>query len=378
MIFHTLTVVAFGSLMTGLLGCLAFCLWLGSRNEKEMAWWGLAYGCVGLGLALLLTGEGGSSWAANFGNAAIFWGAGLTWGGLRVLAGRSARWDVMLAGGVLWLMACTVPAFPESVVLRVMLRSVLGVTYSLLMIAEFASWRGEKPFTHWLAMAIIGLHGIFCAALGISVVRPSAGDAVAVFDFPAVRLIVMEGIGYSLLIGFTLIAHSKERVAARHRVAAATDPLTGLLNRRAFTEQASRALVDASGTALLFFDLDHFKQFNDRFGHPAGDRALQLFARIAAENIRCGDIVSRLGGEEFAAILRDADPDTAFSVANRIRVAFSSEAAEIGDGVASVSVGVTMVKDGADLDALLSEADAALYRAKALGRNRVVTLSGTA
>ncbi|MCW3477882.1 GGDEF domain-containing protein [Limobrevibacterium gyesilva] len=373
--FQLPTVVAFGSLITGLLACLAFSLSLGSRTEKELAWWGLAYTCIAFGLALFATAEGKSSWAANGGNAFILWGVGFSWAGLRALTGRSTRWEVMLAGGFLWLMACTVPAFLEDVVLRLVLRSVLGAVYALLMVMELASFRGEKSVTHWLATALAGLHCIFSGVFAISAALFSVGDAVAIYDLPIVRLIALEGIVYGLLMGFTLVAHSKERVAARHRVAAATDPLTGLLNRRAFTEEASKALDDASGTALLAFDLDHFKQVNDRFGHPAGDQALQVFARVAAGSIRSGDIISRLGGEEFAAVLRNADPDTALSVANRIRVAFAREASAICDGAASVSVGIAMVRDGADLYALLSEADAALYRAKALGRNRAVSLS---
>ncbi len=373
MIFHVPTVVALGSLLIGLLGCLLFFLWLGSRRETEIAWWSLSYGCIAFGLTLLTVAEGWPSWAANGGNAFILWGAGLTWGGLRALAGRTIRWEVMLAGGLLWLLACTVPVFLEQIALRMALRSAIGVAYALLMVIEFASLRGERPLTHWLAMVLAGLHGMFSGVFGISAVLFGAGGTAAAQDFPVVRLIALEGIGYSLLMGFALLALSKEQVAARHRAAAAIDPLTGLLNRRAFAEEASKALVDASGTALLVFDLDHFKQINDRFGHPAGDQALQVFARVAAGSIRSGDIISRLGGEEFAAILRNADPDTALSVAHRIRLTFAREAAAIGDGAVSVSVGVAMVRDGADLDALLLEADNALYRAKAMGRNRVVS-----
>lgn len=375
MIFHLPTIVAFGSLMTGLLGGLLLLLWLESRTEKEVAWWGLSYACIALGLAMFAAGQGRPSWVAFGGNAFMLWGAGFAWAGVRTLAGRSARWEVMFAAGFLWLLACAVPAFWESANFRIFLRSILGSFHAFLLFAEFISINDKKVLTLWLAAALAGLHGIANGVFGITAALMRVGNAVNAYDFPIVPLIAMEGIGYSLLMGFTLLAHSKERMAARHRSAALTDPLTGLLNRRGFAGEASKTLASASATALLVFDLDHFKQLNDRFGHPAGDQALKIFARVAAKSLRPGDLIARLGGEEFAALLTKVDADTALTVANRIRATFAREAAIVGDGAASVSVGVAMVRDSADLDALLSEADAALYRAKALGRNRVVCLS---
>jgi len=122
-------------------------------------------------------------------------------------------------------------------------------------------------------------------------------------------------------------------------------------------------------------DLDGFKDINDRFGHAFGDRVLRLFAETAAAHLRSSDILGRLGGEEFAVVLADAERDNAFRVAERLRVSFA-QAATMVDGVAvaaTASLGIAIIQDPHEtIGDLLTRADGALYRAKALGRNRVV------
>ncbi|WP_277052851.1 GGDEF domain-containing protein [Zestomonas thermotolerans] len=154
----------------------------------------------------------------------------------------------------------------------------------------------------------------------------------------------------------------------------ATDELTGLFNRRHFLRLAERALeeLDAGrqhGLALI--DLDHFKQINDHHGHAGGDRVLQTFAAVARACLRDGDILARYGGEEFVLLLPDADADRVASCCERLREAFAS-AEPVGVGVErlSLSVGMTLLRAGDQLDEALHRADQALYRAKRNGRNR--------
>jgi diguanylate cyclase (GGDEF)-like protein len=127
------------------------------------------------------------------------------------------------------------------------------------------------------------------------------------------------------------------------------------------------------------FDLDHFKKINDRFGHAVGDRALQTFARTAAARLRATDVIGRLGGEEFAAILPGTSLLSAAVAAERVRVAFEAAAIEIDGlpigGTVSIGAAATELPD-CDIDVLLEQADKALYAAKASGRNRYV-LSGS-
>lgn len=159
---------------------------------------------------------------------------------------------------------------------------------------------------------------------------------------------------------------------------AMTDPLTGLCNRRAF-DNALAECMDAERSAaqpgcLAIFDLDHFKRINDAHGHATGDRVLVLFAAVLRGTVRAGDVVARLGGEEFAVLLEGASVEQARLVCERIRVRLAgSEGRSIaGDPVhATVSVGLTALTPEASAEDVFKAADAALYRAKNSGRNRL-------
>jgi diguanylate cyclase (GGDEF)-like protein len=159
------------------------------------------------------------------------------------------------------------------------------------------------------------------------------------------------------------------------------DPLTGLANRRAFLDSAAQLTQTQTArdvpVAVFMIDLDRFKSVNDQFGHSVGDEVLRIFAESAQVNLRPTDIVARLGGEEFAVLLADACRDNAFKVAERIRSTFAALAATVaGHAVnATASIGVAIIQDPQqDVHALLAQADQALYRAKARGRNRVVVI----
>jgi diguanylate cyclase (GGDEF)-like protein len=160
---------------------------------------------------------------------------------------------------------------------------------------------------------------------------------------------------------------------------ARTDFLTGLANRQSFMESAQREWERAQHgdepIALLMLDLDHFKRINDRYGHSAGDKALQAVACVCAEALRPTDLVGRVGGEEFAALLPGAALQGGMDAAERIRAAVSAKAVQTDGGRIAhltISIGVA-VKSGSDesLAEALARADAALYSAKQAGRNRV-------
>jgi diguanylate cyclase (GGDEF)-like protein/PAS domain S-box-containing protein len=156
------------------------------------------------------------------------------------------------------------------------------------------------------------------------------------------------------------------------------DGLTEVANRRLFLDRLGEAIArfERQGAvfALLTFDLDHFKQINDSHGHAAGDAVLRAFAALASDCLRQGDLLARLGGEEFAALLFDTDLDGAQQTATRIRTRLEATpiAARDTQIAVTVSIGGTRVHPGDDSDALLARADAALYEAKDSGRNRVV------
>lgn len=177
-------------------------------------------------------------------------------------------------------------------------------------------------------------------------------------------------------LAVTLVVRAREASVLSMR-----DRLTGLLNRGVFDvrleEEADRAQRNGGPVAVAMIDVDRFKDFNDTHGHAGGDRALQALARLLARSFRASDIVTRYGGEEFAVILpgMGADRVTERLEAFRrsveeVRLDVRSAPSEVGF---TVSIGVAVwPEDGADIHAAVAIADARLYRAKQLGRNRVV------
>ena len=181
----------------------------------------------------------------------------------------------------------------------------------------------------------------------------------------------------AVVVGFvaaleTALAALVERLSALAR----EDPLTGALNRRAFVErldaEIARSARFGASCAVAVVDVDHFKDINDRFGHAAGDAALRNLVATVSGRLRRGDVVGRLGGEEFAVALSGADAEGAEAYANTLRGLVAAEAAQRGIPF-TVSVGVAALVPSATIDAelLLATADAALYRAKRAGRDTV-------
>jgi len=175
-------------------------------------------------------------------------------------------------------------------------------------------------------------------------------------------------------IGALSLALNQGRHARHHQREAHTDALTGLLNRRALFDLHGKTPVSAF-TAVVVFDLDGFKAVNDQFGHAAGDEVLKVFAEVLSADLRPNDSVARMGGEEFAMVLKRTLPETAEATAERVRAAFAARTVETETGplCCTVSAGFAFGStDGMSFDKVLSAADKALYAAKRGGRNRVL------
>jgi len=165
------------------------------------------------------------------------------------------------------------------------------------------------------------------------------------------------------------------------RAESLTDPLTGLGNRKYFDRSiessVKNALASGEPLSLLMFDIDHFKSFNDSYGHLTGDQVLRLVGMSLRQNIKGQDITARYGGEEFVVVLPNTALRQALTVADHIRRAVMSKELKkksTGEilGRVTISVGVSILRPGDDTDSLIERADACLYAAKRNGRNRVI------
>jgi diguanylate cyclase len=162
-----------------------------------------------------------------------------------------------------------------------------------------------------------------------------------------------------------------------------TDPLTHIWNRRAFDKEIASIYDDKKSIAfgaLILADIDSFKEINDRFGHPVGDKIIQIIASIFKSTIRDDMFVARTGGEEFAIIVTGSGEDTTAQIADRVRLAvertiFANKQTGVNYGPITISMGVCMAADAEGPEDLYAKADRALYASKVAGRNRVTKFS---
>ena len=162
------------------------------------------------------------------------------------------------------------------------------------------------------------------------------------------------------------------RAISQSRLQADTDPLTGLLNRRAMENQVREMRTEHTSFSVAMADLDHFKDLNDTYGHDTGDRALRLFARVLRSAFRDADIVARHGGEEFVIVLPGADIARSAPILHRLRERLAGALADAQLPTFTVSLGLVDSSSGNELNELIKLADRALMRAKSDGRDRVV------
>jgi diguanylate cyclase (GGDEF)-like protein len=379
---RTLFVIAvFVSAVAGLLLLLS---WLQNRKLRGLALWASAFIIGAIGVALIAArGHISDTWSIAVANAIIAIAYGMLWAGVRNVNGRATSAPLVLAGAVIWLVACHNEAFFASLRARTALMSAVVVAYSLLSAWEL--WRGRREGLIFRLPAILLLlvhTAFFIARIPLADALPLSTDAEQTrtgwWTFT-----IFEAVFFAFFIPYLLGAMARERVVLGYKNASLTDPLTGVGNRRAFLERGEKLLhrsaFDRRPTVLLSFDLDEFKRINDTFGHRIGDRVLTTFCGVATAALRPDDLFGRLGGEEFAALLPHASLDEGLTVAERIRSDFAATPLEIGAKTvaATVSVGAAMSADpSASLADMIEAADRALYRAKANGRNRIEHASG--
>jgi diguanylate cyclase (GGDEF)-like protein len=362
-----------------ILGLLLLFAWVQNTQITAVAWWGCAH-LLRAGSVVLFGMYGNVSEAISIdlANAVLLLSFAVTWTGARLFDGRPALPMYAVAGPVAWLIVPHLPSFAD-IQVRVLVASGIVTTYTWLAAYEFWRGRNEPLVSRWPAIFMLFAHGsLFLLRTPLADVLPWSPSNTDVFDSVWLTVLSFEALLFTIAIAFIFLAMAKERTEYRHRTAAMVDPLTGIANRRSFLHEGNEVMkrhaARARPAAVLLIDLDHFKSINDRFGHAIGDRVLQVFAEAAKSNLRASDLVGRLGGEEFAAVLYDAGREKALALAERIRASFAEVAAEV-DGRpvgATLSIGVVVnVDQPLNVPELLRQADEALYYAKERGRNRV-------
>jgi diguanylate cyclase (GGDEF)-like protein len=374
MSFDTSTLYLVATMVAAMLG--AMLVFFGRQeNIPALKWWGAAYllGSAALGawtVAGAMLGE-----LASLALTAIgFIACGMVWNAARVFHGRPPNWLGLVLGALAWVATMlTLPA--QAATLRLTIGAAIVAIYAALTASELWVERRSDMQRRWPAIVIPVMHG-FALMLPIllgNFLRPhdetfTSSIWVTVFSVE----LVLYAIGTVFVI-FMLVS---DRAVNAHKTAASMDPLTQMLNRRGFSEACSRVIereaIAGRPVTVMIFDIDHFKSINDRFGHPAGDEILKLFAAVVVASLRISDLSGRIGGEEFAALL-PCPLEEGVLVAERVREAFEASGISCEEGAVdtTVSIGVAGGPAGTELEVLLAAADTALYQAKRGGRNRV-------
>jgi len=358
--------------IAALLGILLLVAWVQQRNVRALAWWGSAYLIGASSIALWGAPAPLFRLPPELPQALTFLACGMVWNGVRLFHGRRLLPVAAFAGAITWLVLCQLPMLPPDSHARIAFGAVVVATYTFFIAFELRRERRKSLYSRTAGIVVPGVHAaMFLMPLGMQVLLP---ESYAV-EWPAV--FTLETMLYAVGTAFLVLLMVKDNDVTVYRNAASIDHLTGLLNRRAFLDTAlnlcARRGERRQPVTMMMLDLDHFKSINDRFGHAIGDEVLRTFAEVARSSMRGSDIIGRLGGEEFAVIV--AEPmELAARIAERLRAAFEEAGVTVGGHAigATVSIGAaTSYEPLADIGPLLARADAALYRAKHDGRNRL-------
>lgn len=355
-------------------GVVLLLAWLQRRTVPVLGIWGGAHVSASAGIICLMLGVATRHpLLLGAGGGLLSFQSALIWKAARTFDAKWAPLGVALLPPLGVTLGYVILRHPSSTVALTM-----GVIPTLAVV--WTLWRAssDRLAARWPLIGLSSLHAVaLLVAIYSSVVDPTRHNAV-----PAVMslygFIYFESIVFSLGTAVFILALVKERDEAVSIAAALTDSLTGIANRAAFVASAERILRrcrrDAAPVSVIMFDLDRFKSINDRHGHAVGDAVIKSFCEVASAALRPTDLIGRMGGEEFAVLLAGCSIEAAFVRADRIRAAFV-ESCRVVRGIAvgaAASGGVAVTTKPEDtIETLLESADAALYCAKADGRNRI-------
>jgi diguanylate cyclase (GGDEF)-like protein len=317
--------------------------------------------------------------ALHLGTAFLLAAFGCGWQVVRIFNGRSSVLGWAIGIPAAWLVVSLVIFGPWHLAVEgAITRTLIFTLFNGLCAWEMAKSRSENlPSRPLLWSAFVFFAGFSALRVVLSgyLPMPLGGRPTEVWAVVAYNLASVTQV---LLVSALLIALSRERIAMRNQKLSLKDPLTGAFNRRAFDDLA-QDLDKSSSTApviltVVAFDLDHFKQVNDRFGHDTGDKIIQAAVSTAHKVLRSTDRVFRMGGEEFVCVLPGTTLEQGQWLAERLRRAFEQAGMEAGGHTVRATMSLGLASDitsRATLPDLVNQADLALYNAKRAGRNRV-------
>lgn len=376
MMLHVPTVYAMTLMVAALLGFLLISVWFQNREVRAMLWWGTGNLVLALGLWLLtMRGQLPQFYTIAVAFFLIFTAAAMFVKGAVDFNRIRVNPLYLSIGPVLWLVVCQIPEFYGSVTARtVFVSAVVSVTMLACGVVFFVG-RAERVMSRWpLIMLFASIGVLFAVRVPLAILYPleqRATNTVEALQTPWYSTTSAIVLALITAMAFLMLATVKERAELIQKRAAETDPLTGLLNRRAFLEAAEKAFKGRDA-ALAMLDLDRFKRINDRFGHEIGDDVLVKFAATVRIHQGEGWVIGRLGGEEFAVVANKHAAELHARIDN-IRSAFETAAKTIAGAEveATFSAGIAGGR-GRSIRELMRDADKALYLAKACGRNRIV------
>ena len=353
--------------------------WSQHRETRAALWWAGADFVLACGIVVLALGSGADQpMLLVAGSAFMCVSSTLTWAGARSFDARAISPVLLALGVVMWIWAQWLPRaiLSTSTIAALLSIAIAIVYYSAAALSIIGggndALRARRPLAVLLVVHVLTLVTALSASF-TTILQPNQPPPAMSW----LGVIYFETLIFAIGTAIFLIVMMKERVEGRLLATSHTDTLTGLANRRGFFLEAERVLArcrhDGAPIAVVAFDLDRFKAINDLAGHATGDRVLQVFAEICRNMLRPGDLIGRLGGEEFAAILPGSGIEAGYAVAERLRKAVEDAGAIVGGSrvhyTVSGGVAASLVPD--DIHALLRQADIGLYSAKSLGRNRI-------
>ena len=386
--FDIRTALFLGAFLTLLIGVLLFAVrrHFAATLQPSLRWWIIATIVHPIGFILIGMRELVSDWwSAVLSNTLVGFAFAAFAIALRTFNGSPQRREPLYALVVVTAALASYYSYADpNLAMRI---GTISMVYALLLGASaraiYRKGQARTAITHVTGVLFLVGTGVMAWRGMIYLFLPGTIPA-SVFVLSPLQLAAYAAGGLLPVVstvGFLLMCteFSQQELAK----AASLDYLTGICNRRAIEDLASRSIHAARRhgipLAMMIVDVDHFKRINDEFGHQGGDAALIETVKRIRDSLRSEDLVGRLGGEEFVAVMPNTDAQSALAAAERMRSAFAELPMRIGEGdiTITVSVGVAVLDaNDQQYTHLLRRADRAMYAAKAAGRNKVM-LDGT-